>query len=106
MGYDVSYHPINESEIKQWYFDALKSARNGDWSVAQRHAKEYGIEDFYAQKYIDTLKIALETKDGESFSTGHGYILAAVQGFLESTSTRAARRLAFWRTNTANLSGI
>jgi len=81
MGYDVSYHPINENEIKQWYFDALKSARDGDWSVAERLAKEYGMEDFYAQKYIDTLKIALETKDDESFSTGHGYILAAVQGF-------------------------
>ena len=81
MGYDVSYHPINESEIKQWYFDALKSAREGDWSVAQRLSKEYGIEDFYAQKYIDTLKVALETKDDESLSTGHGYILAAVQGF-------------------------
>ena len=81
MGYDVSYHPINESEIRQWYFDALKSAREGDWSVAQRLTKEYGIEDFYAQKYIDTLKIALETKDDESFSTSHGYILAAVQGF-------------------------
>lgn len=81
MGYDVSYHPINENEIKQWYFDALKSAQGGDWSVAQRLSKEYGMEDFYAQKYIDTLKIALETKDDESFSTGHGYILATVQGF-------------------------
>ena len=27
MGYDVSYHPINESEIKQWYFDAKKRTR-------------------------------------------------------------------------------
>ena len=106
MGYDVSYHPINENEIKQWYFDALKSAREGDWSVAQRLAKEYAMEDFYAQKYINTLKIALETKDDESFSTGYGYILATVQGFLENTSTRAARLLVFWRGNTANLSGI
>nr|WP_314889256.1 hypothetical protein [uncultured Campylobacter sp.] len=81
MGYDVSYHPINENEIKQWYFDALKSAREGDWSFAKMLAKEHGMEDFYAQKYIDTLKIALETNDDESFSTGHGYILAAVQGF-------------------------
>ena len=81
MGYDVSYHPINKNEIKQWYFDALKSAREGDWSVAEKLAKEYDIEDFYAQKYIDTLKIALETKDDESFALGHGYILAAVQGF-------------------------
>ena len=40
MGYDVSYHPINENEIKQWYFDALKSAREGDWSVAKMLAKE------------------------------------------------------------------
>ena len=81
MGYDVSYHPINENEIKQWYFDALKSAREGDWSVAKMLAKEHGMEDFYAQKYIDTLKIALETKDDESFSVSHGYILATVQGF-------------------------
>ena len=78
MGYDVSYHPINENEIKQWYFDALKSAREGDWSVTKMLAKEHGMEDFYAQKYIDTLKIALETKDGASFSVSHGYILAAV----------------------------
>ena len=100
MGYDVSYHPINENEIKQWYFDALKSVREGDWSVAQKLAKEYGMEDFYAQKYIDTLKIALETKDDESFSTPWR------RAILESIFTRAARRLAFWRRNTANLSGI
>ena len=39
MGYDVSYHPINENEIKQWYFDALKSARDIYWSVSHSLAK-------------------------------------------------------------------
>ncbi|MBS9773954.1 MAG: hypothetical protein KGV59_02185 [Tenacibaculum sp.] len=24
MGYDITYHPIKESEIQKWYFDALQ----------------------------------------------------------------------------------
>ena len=106
MGYDVSYHPINESEIRQWYFDALKSAREGDWSVAQRLTKEYGIEDFMRKNTSILLKSRLKPRTMRAFRRVMATYLLPCRDFLENTSTRAARRLAFWRRNMANLSSI
>ena len=76
MGFDISYHPINESEIKRWYFDVLDNT-----SLIDELGEEYNIEDFYVQKYKDTIDVALNTDESENFEPTHGYFLAVVQGF-------------------------
>lgn len=76
MGFDVSYHPINENEMKRWYFDVLDNT-----SLIDELGEEYNIEDFYVEKYKDTIDVALNTDESENFEPTHGYFLAVVQGF-------------------------
>lgn len=76
MGWDISYHPIAEDQIKEWYFDVLL-----DQARLQKNADRYGIEPFYKQKYVDTIKVALETAPDAVFDTAHGYYIAVIQGF-------------------------
>lgn len=78
MGYDVSYHPISEEQIELWYWKGLD-----DLNGAQERALEAGIEEFYVNKYIDTLKVGLKVDLTESFDHTHGYYIAVVQGFFE-----------------------
>jgi len=76
MGFDISYHPINEDEIKRWYFEVLDNQ-----SVIEQLATEYSIEEFYVNKYKDTINVALNTDVSENFDVTHGYYIAVVQGF-------------------------
>lgn len=76
MGFDVSYHPIKEQEIQEWYFDNLTNN-----SKVEKLSRENGIEEFYKQKYLDTLAIGLKTEPTEYFDKTHGYYIAVVQGF-------------------------
>lgn len=81
MGYDISYHPISLEEMKEWYFDRLPEAKNGDFSGMEELGKRSGVDDFYIQKYIDTMMVAANTGDEENFEKTHAYYLAVVQGF-------------------------
>ena len=81
MGYDVSYHAISEAEITQWYFAPLKLARKGEFGAVLSLAKQSGVEEFYAQKYKDTLSAALEYGSDADFNQTHGFCVAVVQGF-------------------------
>lgn len=76
MGYDISYHPIKESEINEWYFDILNNKNQVD-----QLAEEYNIQDFYTQKYKDTMAVATSTQPSNYFDKTHGYYIAVVQGF-------------------------
>lgn len=78
MGYDVSYHPISEEQINLWYWKGLE-----DLDVARVMALEVGMEEFYVNKYIDTLKAGQKVDLTESFEHTHGYYIAVVQGFFE-----------------------
>ncbi|MFR6692529.1 MAG: hypothetical protein ACLUS6_00130 [Dysosmobacter sp.] len=44
-------------------------------------ATQYGIEDFYAEKYLDTLRVGSETESNELFDKSHGFYIAVIQGF-------------------------
>lgn len=44
-------------------------------------AAQYGIEDFYAEKYLDTLRVGAETESNELFDKSHGFYIAVIQGF-------------------------
>jgi hypothetical protein len=76
MGFDVSYHPISEAEIYEWYFDKLNN-REAARALAQRH----GMATLYADKYLDILRIGAQTEPDELFEKAHGLYIAVVQGF-------------------------
>ncbi len=78
MGWDISYHPISEEQIKSWYFDVLE-----DKNAIELLSQQYSLDDFYKQKYLDTIDVALKTDAGGIFDKTHGYYIAVVQGFFE-----------------------
>lgn len=81
MGYDVSFHPISPDEIQEWYFTPLTWIQQGQEEKVLALAAQYGIEDFYAQKYLDTLRVGAETESNELFDKSHGFYIAVIQGF-------------------------
>jgi hypothetical protein len=82
MGYDISYHPITEAEIKQWYWelDFTKIAEK-DYSAVKDLAGPYNMDEFYQEKYTDLLDTVADIKPNEAFEHTHGYYIAAIQGF-------------------------
>ncbi len=58
MGYDVSFHPISPDEIQEWYFTPLTWIQQGQEEKVLALAAQHGIEDFYAEKYLDTLRVS------------------------------------------------
>ena len=61
MGYDVSFHPISPEEMRKWYFTPLTWIQQGQEEKALALAAQHGMEDFYAEKYLDTLRVGAET---------------------------------------------
>ena len=54
MGYDVSFHPISPKEMREWYFTPLTWIQQGQEGKVLALAAQHGMEDFYAEKYLDT----------------------------------------------------
>lgn len=79
MGYDVSYHPIKEEEIQNWYFDAIDNNK-----LITKLATAHNMDEFYVQKYKDTLAVAPKTLATEFFDNTHGLYIAVVQGFFRT----------------------
>lgn len=78
MGWDISYHPISEEQINSWYFEVLQNQEK-----IKVLTKEHAIEDFYEQKYADTIGVASQTDLNSVFDTSHGYYVAVIQGFFQ-----------------------
>lgn len=81
MGFDISYHPISKEQMEQWYFSKLNRDINTSLIEAQKIAEDAGMDPFYINKYIDTLKIAFDADQESTFEKTHGLYLAVVQGF-------------------------
>ena len=81
MGYDVSFHPISPEEMREWYFTPLTWIQQGQEEKALALAAQHGMEDFYAEKYLDTLRVGAETEPDELFDKSHGFYIAVIQGF-------------------------
>ena len=81
MGYDVSFHPISPDEIQEWYFTPLTWIQQGQEEKVLALAAQHGIEDFSAEKYLDTRRVGAETESDELFDKSHGFYIAVVQGF-------------------------
>jgi hypothetical protein len=84
MGYDVSFHPISPSEMDEWYFTPLSWIKAGQEKKVLGLAERYGMESFYAQKYLNTLQVGAGTEESELFDKSHGFYLAVVQGFFRT----------------------
>lgn len=86
MGYDVTYHPISEMEIKNWYFDRLQEIKDENVECTKTLAKSFEMHDFYIDKYIDLLHISITLQDDENevFDKTHGFYIAIVQGFFRT----------------------
>ena len=80
MGYDVSFHPISQSEMDEWYFTPLNWVKLGQEEKVLKLANRYGMEPFYAQKYFDTLRVGADTGEDELFDKSHGFYLACDSG--------------------------
>ena len=81
MGYDVSFHPISPEEIREWYVTPLTWVQEGEEEKVLAFAAQYGMEDFYAEKYLNTLRVGAETESEELFDKSHGFYIAVIQGF-------------------------
>ena len=81
MGYDVSFHPISPEEMQEWYFTPLSWVQHGQEEKVLALAAQNGIEDFYAEKYLDTLRVGAGTEPDELFDKSHGFYIAVIQGF-------------------------
>ncbi|WP_298781829.1 hypothetical protein [uncultured Polaribacter sp.] len=78
MGWDISYHPISEEQINEWYFDVLDNLE-----LIEKLSADNKIEDFYKEKYKETINVGLATKTDDIFDKSHGYYVAVVQGFFQ-----------------------
>lgn len=81
MGYDVSFHPISPEEMREWYFTPLTWIQQGQEEKVLALAAQHGMEDFYAEKYLNTLRVGAETESNELFDKSHGFYIAVIQGF-------------------------
>ena len=81
MGYDVSFHPISPEEMREWYFAPLTWVQQGQEEKVLALAAQHGMEDFYAEKYLNTLRVGAGTEPGELFDKSHGFYIAVIQGF-------------------------
>ena len=81
MGYDISYHAIGKDEISQWYFKPLKLAQKGDFEAIAKIAREAKVDEFYAEKYADGFRSALQYGTQGIFNKTHGFHLAVAQGY-------------------------
>lgn len=76
MGWDISYHPISEQQMQEWYFDVLDNPERIEQVI-----RRSGMEEFYAAKYRQTMDVARSTGPEDTFDKTHGFYIAVVQGF-------------------------
>ena len=81
----------------------LDTAGTGGKSAGSCRAD--GMEDFYAEKYLDTLRVGAETESDELFDKSHGFYIAVIQGFSEITITPEAVPFLSWWNKRRNMRG-
>ena len=80
MGYDVSFHRFHQRKCGNGIYSLnLDTAGTGGKSAGL--AAQHGMEDFYTEKYLNTLRVGAETESNELFDKSHGFYIAVVQGF-------------------------
>lgn len=84
MGYDISYHPVKERELREWYFDLdLTKIVEGDYSEVEQLCTSHGIDPHYLSNYKGVMNAATNVEPDATFDNTHGYYAAVVQGFFK-----------------------
>ena len=81
MGYDVSFHPISPKKCGNGILP-LTWVQQGQEEKVLALAAQHGIEDFYAEKYLDTLRVGAGQSRMSCLIKAMVYI-AVVQGFFQ-----------------------
>jgi hypothetical protein len=76
MRCNVTYHPISEKEIQEWYFDVFV-----DNDKIDTLSEKYNIDEFNMGKYRFIIESGLCVDGRESFDDTHGFSIAKIQGF-------------------------
>ena len=88
MDLSVSYHPISQEQMKQWYFDAFEdmgAVSALKLRVPDEQLKEHTLEEveaYYMDKYKSMIARSREL-EYDNFNKWHAYFLAITQGFFE-----------------------
>ena len=77
MGWDITYHPIAEDEIRSIYFAGIE-----DPLFYKTLLPRFGVDAFYAEQLRLRFDEARKIDDGVSFARGHAYYAAIICGFL------------------------
>jgi hypothetical protein len=77
MGWDITYHPIADSEIRGLYFRALEDA-----TLVEPLQQQFRIEPFYMEQLQERIDEARSISADVPFEKGHALYLAIVAGHL------------------------
>lgn len=77
MGWDITYHPVADSEIRDIYFRALE-----DVTLVEALQQRFRIEPFYMEQLQERIDEARSISADVPFEKGHALYLAIVAGHL------------------------
>ena len=82
MGYDISYHPIKEQEIHDWYFNIMPNFKSINLDKVEEQVEKFNKNDleFLKKTYHYTLNTGINTELDKEFELTHGYFIAVIQG--------------------------
>jgi hypothetical protein len=89
MDFSVSYHPISQAQMNEWYFDVFEdigAANSLQVKIPEKQLKKHSqeeLETYYKAKYLDMIKRS-RNLDYDNFNKWHAYFIAVVQGFFET----------------------
>lgn len=78
----ISYHPISEKEIHNWYYNMDFSLILDDVNYTMiKTARAEKMDDESLKKYIKTMKKAVKTENNAVFDSTHGFFIAKIQTY-------------------------
>lgn len=75
MGFDISYHPLAESEIAELYFKPLE-----DPTCAEVIGKKFNLGDDDLERLLEIYQAGRDTDSDEFFNSSHGFHIAVSAG--------------------------
>jgi hypothetical protein len=82
----ISYHPISEKEIHNWYCNINFSLILDDVNYSLiKTARASNVNDEHLKKYIKTMKKAVKTETDAVFDTTHGFYIAKIQTYFRQS---------------------
>ncbi len=82
----ISYHPIAEKEIHNWYYNMDFSLISDDVNYTMiKTARADNMDDESLKKYIKTMKKAVKTEPNAIFDSTHGFFIAKIQTYFRKS---------------------